>query len=76
MATEVASEGFVTRTITFYREVVAEMSKVTWPDWPQVRQLSTGVIILSLIVGGVIAIMDVGFRSVFMQWLPALFAGV
>lgn len=76
MATEVASEGFVTRTITFYREVVAEMSKVTWPDWPQVRQLSIGVIILSLIVGGVIAIMDVGFRSVFMQWLPALFAGV
>jgi preprotein translocase subunit SecE len=75
MATELAREGFVGRTTTFYREVVAEMKKVTWPDRAQVRQLSIGVVILSLIVGGVIAIMDISFRAVFMQWLPALFAG-
>ena len=75
MATELAREGFIGRTTTFYREVVAEMKKVTWPDRAQVRQLSIGVVILSLIVGGVIAVMDISFRSVFMQWLPALFAG-
>lgn len=75
MATEMAREGIVTRSISFYHEVVAEMKKVTWPDRPQVRQLSIGVIVLSLIVGGVIALMDISFRAVFMQWLPALFAG-
>ena len=57
----------------FYDEVVAEMRKVTWPDWPQVRQLSIGVIALSLFIGAVIALMDVVLQSVLVRWIPALF---
>lgn len=75
MATEIAREGTVQRSATFLRDVRAEMAKVTWPDWPQVRQLSIGVIILSLIVGGVITLMDIVFRTVLMTWLPRMFAG-
>ncbi len=75
MATEIAREGTVQRSTTFLRDVRAEMAKVTWPDWPQVRQLSIGVIILSLIVGGVITLMDIVFRTVLMTWLPRMFAG-
>ena len=75
MAVEVATPTTVQRTITFYHDVVAEMRKVTWPDVPQVRQLSIGVIVLSLFIGGVIALMDVVFQQLLMRWIPSLFGG-
>lgn len=67
--------GLVTRVRIFYDEVVAELKKVTWPDWPQVRQLSIGVIALSLFIGGVIALLDLVLQQVLVRWLPALFGG-
>ena len=79
MATEVVTRPTrpnpVQRVITFYQEVVAEMKKVTWPDWQQVRQLSIGVIILSLFIGAVIALMDLIFQGIFVRALPSLFGG-
>ncbi|MDQ8165958.1 MAG: preprotein translocase subunit SecE [Gemmatimonadota bacterium] len=61
------------RTVTFYHDVMAEMKKVTWPDWPQVRQLSIGVVVLALFIGIVIFILDNILRLVLVQGLPALF---
>ena len=52
------------RLVTFYQDVVAEMKKVTWPDRTQVRQLSIGVIVLSLFIGAIIALMDLIFPAV------------
>lgn len=76
MATEViAQPNFFKRVVTFYQEVVAEMKKVTWPDLPQVRQLSIGVIVLSLFIGAVIALMDLLFQAVFVRGLPSLLGG-
>lgn len=72
-ADAVASKGLVARVRDFYQEVAAEMRKVTWPDWPQVRQLSIGVIALSLFIGAVIALMDVVLQSVLVRWIPAIF---
>jgi preprotein translocase subunit SecE len=63
------------RTVTFYHDVMAEMKKVTWPDFPQVRQLSISVILLSLFIGGVIALMDVILQQVLVRWIPSLFGG-
>ena len=63
------------RTVTFYHDVMAEMKKVTWPDWPQVRQLSIGVVLLSLFIGLVIYVMDFIFQLVLVTWLPKLFGG-
>ena len=63
------------RIVTFYHDVMAEMRKVTWPDWPQVRQLSIGVVILSLFIGLVIYAMDFIFQLVLVSWLPKLFGG-
>jgi preprotein translocase subunit SecE len=71
----VQAPGLPQRTVTFYHEVMAEMKKVTWPDFPQVRQLAIGVILLSLFIGGVIAIMDVVLQQVLVRWIPALFGG-
>ena len=77
MATEVVARprNPVQRVVTFYQEVVAEMKKVTWPDRTQVRQLSIGVIVLSLFIGAVIALMDVIFQAIFVRGLPSLLGG-
>ena len=77
MATEVVARprSPVQRVVTFYQEVVAEMKKVTWPDRTQVRQLSIGVIVLSLFIGAVIALMDVIFQAIFVRGLPSLLGG-
>ena len=68
-------ESFISRTVTLYTQVVAEMKKVTWPDVGQVRQLSIGVIILSLFIGLVIWVMDVVLQQVLVKWIPSLFGG-
>jgi len=40
----------------------------------EIRQLSVMVVILSLFIGGVIAVMDVTFQAVLVKWIPQLFA--
>jgi preprotein translocase subunit SecE len=68
-----APKSFIARTRDFYREMRAEMARVTWPDWPQIRQLSIGVIALSLFIGAVIALMDVVLQQVLVVWIPRIF---
>ena len=76
MATEVVTRpNPAQRLVTFYQEVVAEMKKVTWPDRTQIRQLSIGVIVLSLFIGAVIALMDLIFQAIFVRGLPNLVGG-
>lgn len=73
MAVEVARQSLPARMTSFYREVVAEMKKVTWPDRPQVTQLSIGVIGLSLFIGLVIWLLDLVLQGVLVRGLPSLF---
>ena len=76
MATEVVTRpNPAQRLVTFYNEVIAEMKKVTWPDRTQIRQLSIGVIALSLFIGAVIALMDLIFQAIFVRGLPNLVGG-
>jgi preprotein translocase subunit SecE len=70
----VPQQGLPARVVAFYHDVMAEMKKVTWPDVPQVRQLSIGVVVLSLFIGVVIFIMDKIFQLVLVTWLPRLFS--
>lgn len=63
----------VTWTMAFYTDVMSEMKKVTWPDWPQVRQLSIGVVLLSLFVGLLIFILDNTIQLLLVRLLPKLF---
>jgi len=67
--------NYFTRLVTLYNEVVTEMKKVTWPDVGQVRQLSIGVIVLSLFIGLVIWGMDIVLQFVLVKWIPSLFGG-
>jgi preprotein translocase subunit SecE len=73
VATTVASPSPFARIVTFLRDVRSEMRKVTWPDIPQVRQLSIGVIALSLFIGAVIALMDVVLQWLLVVTIPKLF---
>jgi preprotein translocase subunit SecE len=57
----------------FYRDVVAEMKRVTWPDRPQVQQLSIGVIVLSLFIGLVIFLLDLFLGNVLVNGIARLF---
>ncbi len=59
--------------VTFYHDVMAEMKKVTWPDRPQVQQLSIGVIVLSLFVGLVIWLLDLLLQGLLVRLPAALF---
>ena len=72
-AAQAPKENFFARMVTLYHEVVTEMKKVTWPDVGQVRQLSIGVIVLSLFIGLVIWGMDVVLQQVLVKWIPSLF---
>jgi len=73
MAAEVVPQpGAGRKVVAFYQDVMAEMRRVTWPDVPQVRQLSVGVVLLSLFIGGVIAVMDVILQQLLVK-LPTAF---
>ena len=74
-AAQVAKPNVITRLVTLYNEVVIEMKKVTWPDVGQIRQLSIGVIVLSLFIGIVIWLMDLILQQVLVRWIPSLFGG-
>lgn len=50
---------------TYFRNSFRELRQVTWPDRKQTRQLTTAVIIFSLIFGVLIAIVDFGLDKVF-----------
>ena len=74
MAGEViVAPSFPVRVVTFWNEVVAEMKKVTWPERPQVVQLSIGVIGLSLFIGLVIWLLDLILQAILVRGIPSLF---
>lgn len=48
---------------SFFRETTGELRKVSWPTWPEVRQL-TGIVLLVMVVMGVIlGLTDAGARG-------------
>ena len=63
-----------TRAIDYMREVRAEVRKVTWPTWEDLRK-STGVIIVVVIILGVlIGVMDFLYSRILIDFMPRLFA--
>ncbi|MDZ7632698.1 MAG: preprotein translocase subunit SecE [Gemmatimonadaceae bacterium] len=73
-AVETPRPSLPARVVTFYNDVMVEMRKVTWPDWPQVRQATLGIIAVVLFIGAVIGIIDLIAQAVLVTGLPRLFA--
>jgi len=66
--------GFSGRVVGFYNGVIAEMKRVTWPDFPQVRSATIAIIIFVLVLALVISLLDYILQLVLVQMLPGLFA--
>ena len=71
---EVARPGRGTRLVTFYHDVIAEMKKVTWPDRAQLQSATIQIIIFVLLLGAVIALLDVALQALLVR-LPAMLIG-
>jgi preprotein translocase SecE subunit len=50
------------RANEFVQECWVELQRVTWPDWPQLKNATLVVIVFCILVAGVIWIMDVASR--------------
>ena len=57
-----AAESLV-KARDFGVEVVDEVKKVTWPDWPQLKNATLVILVFIVIVSFVIWIMDVVTRN-------------
>lgn len=71
---EVARPGLATRLVTFYHDVIAEMKKVTWPDRPQLQSATIQIIVFVLLLGALIALIDVALQALLVR-LPAMLIG-
>ncbi len=58
----------------FTRDVVEEVKKVTWPDWPQLKNATFVIIVFVIVVALIIWVMDAGVRTI-INGIFALFAG-
>jgi preprotein translocase subunit SecE len=48
---------------SFFRETAGELRKVSWPTWPEVRQLTGIVLLVMLVMGIILGITDAGARE-------------
>jgi preprotein translocase subunit SecE len=58
----------------FLVEVVEQIKKVTWPDWPQLKNATGVITVFMLIVALVIFMMDFGVRNI-LEVISSLFLG-
>ena len=48
---------------SFFRETTGELRKVSWPTWPEVRQLTGIVLLVMVVMGAILGVTDAGARS-------------
>jgi preprotein translocase subunit SecE len=74
VATEVvAKKGALARSRDFISETLEELKKVTWPDFPQLKNATLVIIVFVVIVAVVIWLMDISVRSI-INFILGLFA--
>ena len=69
-----APAGTLDRVRGFLEGVRTELHKVTWPDMGQIRQATIGIIVVVLVIGAVIALLDLALQGIFVRLIPSLFA--
>ena len=48
---------------SFFRETSGELRKVSWPTWPEARQLTVLVLAVMIVMGAILGITDAGARA-------------
>ena len=57
--------------VAFFRETAGELRKVSWPTWPEARQLTGLVLLVMAVVGVILGLTDAGAH-----WLLNLLLGI
>jgi len=65
---------FAQRTVSYMRDVRAEVRKVTWPTWDDLRRTTVVVTIFVIIIGLIIGLMDLISSKLLIDFLGRLFA--
>ena len=76
MATEALGSprgNWIVRTVQFFRDVRAEVRKVSWPSWAELKKATTVIIIFVAILGLVIGWIDWLLQQIFVVGLAKLF---
>ena len=47
---------------SFFRETTGELRKVSWPTWPEARQLTALVLLVMVVMGIILGVTDAGAR--------------
>ena len=47
----------------FVRETSGELRKVSWPTWPEARQLTLLVLAVMVVMGAILGLTDAGARA-------------
>jgi preprotein translocase SecE subunit len=66
--------GIVPRTRTFIEDVREQMQKVTWPDWPQLKNSTFVIVVFVSILAFIIFGMDLGVSTA-LNLITALVGG-
>jgi preprotein translocase subunit SecE len=48
---------------SFFRETAGELRKVSWPTWPEARQLTLLVLAVMVVMGAILGVTDAGARA-------------
>ena len=78
MATEALTEhesqrGRLARIVEFFRDVRAELRKVTWPTMDELKKATSVIIVFVMVMGLVIGLMDATFQFGFVRAVARLF---
>ena len=68
---EKAKSKKVNTIVEFFRETAGELRKVSWPTWPEARQLTGLVLLVMAAVGVILGLTDAGAH-----WLLNLLLGI
>jgi preprotein translocase subunit SecE len=66
---ERAKSRKVNPILAYFRETSGELRKVTWPTWPEARQLTGLVLLVMVIVGVILGLTDAGAHWLLNQLL-------
>jgi preprotein translocase subunit SecE len=66
--------GLAQRSAGYLRDVRAEIRKVTWPTWSDLRRTTVIVSIFVIVIGIIIGIMDVISSKLLIDLLGRLFS--
>ncbi len=73
LATGEAPRGRLAQVVGFFRDVRAEVRKVTWPTMDELKKATLVIVIFVSILGVVIGLMDWAFQLVFVKAVAKLF---